>query len=637
MANAFDVETFPTSAKDPLPQLVCMSFATANGVQLVDHLDAPRVFRWLADQRATMTGHNTSFDLGVLARADATLLPLIFEVLARDQVSCTMLREQLTEIREGTFTHHRKQKGYYGLGQVAKRHLGYELNKDDAIRLGFGHLFGTPIQTWPVEARNYATADSASTRQVWLDQVASPDEGLQVRAAFALQMTAATGYVTDPEAVDRLELRVIEGMLEHDRALKEAGIIRSLRFPQENGKPWPKSKLGTTDLAALRARIQDACAKQGVFPALTDHETKPQIATGEDAIADLDDPVLQSRVEYARLKKVLTTYVPMLRLGLEHPVHTHYHLLETGRNSSAEPSVQLFPRAFKVGGKKVDAGVRECIVPRKGNVFVSCDLTVAELRGISQIVYSWIGWSTMRDALVRGLDPHLVLAASILGISVEDAHRRFKAEDPTVIEARQTAKSANFGLLGGLGAPAFVVYLRGQDRERYGDVTEDRAREIKAIWLDTWPEFREYFKIIGDITGDFGPREIVQYGSGRVRGGVTFTEAANGYFQSIVADTVKSALFEVVRRCLVVRTSALFGTKPQFFQHDELVLEADERQAPYAAVELEQVMLEAQARWMPDIPPACETTLSRRFSKRAKPVRDRAGLLIPWEDRPRAA
>ena len=44
-------------------------------------------------------------------------------------------------------------------------------------------------------------------------------------------------------------------------------------------------------------------------------------------------------------------------------------------------------------------------------------------------------------------------------------------------------------------AVAFVEYARGYEL----NIDEDRASEIKADWLQTWPEMREYFRYIARL------------------------------------------------------------------------------------------------------------------------------------------
>ena len=67
------------------------------------------------------------------------------------------------------------------------------------------------------------------------------------------------------------------------------------------------------------------------------------------------------------------------------------------------------------------------------------------------------------------------------------------------------------------------------------------------------------------------------------------------------------------------------------FIHDEIILEAPEGLAAAAAERLAEVMVEQMRKFLPDIPVKADAHLMRRWYKSAEPVRNAAGVLIPWE------
>lgn len=212
------------------------------------------------------------------------------------------------------------------------------------------------------------------------------------------------------------------------------------------------------------------------------------------------------------------------------------------------------------------------------------------------------------------------------------------------------------------------------------------AMRLKEAWLRQWPENETYFKYINDccengqlVDGmylemwpwlkDFfvadkrlAPGEIMQHVSGRVRGGVDYCSAANGFFQGLLADLAKSALRRISRECYdrTVRVaqphensrksayeggpSPLFGHRPIVFAHDEIILEHPESEAHEGAMRVSEIMVEEMMFYCPDMVKACaaEPTLMRRWYKGATPVwkiggKKRAGAddrLIPWEPKP---
>lgn len=87
----------------------------------------------------------------------------------------------------------------------------------------------------------------------------------------------------------------------------------------------------------------------------------------------------------------------------------------------------------------------------------------------------------MKDLLNEGKDIHRWFAAVLTGI---------KESDITSIERKQ-AKACNFGFPGGLGISSFLVYIK----TNYGiTMTEDEAKVVKSIWLDTFPEMELYLQ-----------------------------------------------------------------------------------------------------------------------------------------------
>ena len=603
------------------PPLVCATYHTndMDEAGIVGAYDAPDLVRQLANDGYTFVLHNAPFDMAVLCAHDETLVPLVFDLYEQGRVRDTMIRETLQLIRKGTFKQHRRR---LSLAALAERHLKIKLDKsEDTWRLRYAELAGTPVEEWPEAALSYAKDDASTTLGVYLSQEDSPDETLQTRAHFALHLMACWGIRTDGDAVQELEDRLRERARDMRSALLQEGLLK-----YAGPKKDPKRKI-SRDMRAIRLRVSKAFKGQ---PPLTEGR---QISTSRETLTDSGDPSLQRVADYVANEKLLTTYVPVLWGGVSHPINARFNpIVETGRTSCSGPNLQNQPRA---------PGVRECYVPRDGYWFVACDYDTAELRSLSQVCHSMLGKSKMREAFLEGRDLHLEMGAQLLPepVTYEEAVRRKKQGDPEIAGARQFAKALNFGFPGGLGADTFVKFAKAQGY----DITRDRAQQLKQLWLQTWPEMRLYFQRISAITDDvIGTHKITQLFSGRVRADVSFSSAANGFFQSLTADGAKSALWLVCQACYVDKSSPLFGCRPVVFVHDEIIIEAPKVKANEAAAELSRLMNLAMQRWTPDVPATSTPHIMQRWFKKAEAeyskvtcktpdgIEIRQGDLIPW-------
>lgn len=127
---------------------------------------------------------------------------------------------------------------------------------------------------------------------------------------------------------------------------------------------------------------------------------------------------------------------------------------------------------------------------------------------------------------------------------------------------------------------------------------------------------------------------------GATRGGVGFTDGANGHFQGLAAILAKVALWQVTRECYAVSDSVLNGTtRVPLFVHDELVSETQAHVAHLTAPRVASIMMAAANEgfdWhppvVPDVKVKVDPALSRRLIKAMEPAHDAEGRLIPWED-----
>jgi DNA polymerase-1 len=598
---AFDTETALIADGLQAPPLVCMSIAHEDGTELVHHTEARSWILALLVSDRVLVGHNVAFDFGVVASKFPDLMPAIFAKYERGEVTDTLLRQKLIDIASSS-------RGFksYSLEELARRWLRRPLDKD-TWRKRYGELYDVPLSFWPKGAKAYALEDARTTLDLWSEQERAQDMHLadqyrQARAAWWIHLMRSWGLRTDPVPVEALAERLQTKHDEIKAKLVEAGLVRAN---------------GSRDVKAASAHMVRVCAAKGVSIKIT---AKDRVKLDKDTCELTGDATLELYGEYSGLKTRIGNFVKLLRSGTTTPIQAYFDSLkETGRTSSS-PNVQNLPRS---------GGVRECFVPREGKVYAGADYSTFELRTVSQVILLVLGIrSKLAEALNAGFDPHLEIARRIVGCSYTEAVARLAAGDETINDARQVGKVANFGFPGGLGITRFVHFAR----TNYSvTITEDEARALKTYWIEAWPEFVPYFKWIGDQC-EGRPGKIKQVFVERYRGGCSFTEACNTLFQGLAADAAKAAGFLIAKVCYVDTDSPLFGGRIVNFVHDEFIVEVDDDdRAADAAEELARLMVVGASRFLPDVPPLAEPYLARRWSKKAKPVRDEAGRLVPWE------
>ena len=633
----FDTETALFRPGVMAPELVCITWQTPGQEPGIIHAEDPQalplVRGWLTSGEL-LVGHHVVYDLAVLCAKWPELVPPVFEAYDSDRVTCTKLRQQLLDIAGGQF------RGYlqkfdkatcevhedcanpetcgsgtvkksarwvpydYTLDALAYRATGRRLDKD-TWRLRYGEFLHTPLSEWPEGARTYPLEDARATLDVFLKQEEHaqyiPDQFRQARAGWALHLTSVWGLRTHAPGVDKLEQETIAALAAIEQGLKEAGLVRAD---------------GSRDTKRAKAVMVQVCEQLGKPVRLT---AKGGVSLDSDACEASEYDLLEDYAELTSLKAVLAKDIPMLRAGTEFPVHTTFGLAASGRVTSSKPNTQN-PRRLP--------GIREAFIPRPGKVFAQADFSGLELHTLGQVCVALFGQSHLAEVLNAGIDPHTAFAADILDVSYEDAVAMKKSGDEKFDNARQTAKVANFGMGGGLGPEKLVLFAR----KSYGVIlTEERAKELKAQWLERWPEMKLFFRHVSDlIDEDTGLGVVEQVFSKRLRGGCHYTAAANSYFQGLGADAAKRATYLVSRACYAEPQSILYGSRIVNQVHDELIVEVDDdARAHDKAIELGRLMVLGANEFLPDVPARVEPLLARCWSKKAKPVYVE-GRLVPW-------
>ncbi len=513
----------------------------------------------------------------------------------------------------------------------------------------------------PSRATTYAKEDATATLGVHDKQEVHAtylkDQYRQARAYFALYLQSAWGLRTDAAGVETLKKAIEAELEELTEELIEEGLVRAN---------------GSRDTKAAKARMIAVCKAAGIPVIRTDAHVsgnKPcpsQCSCGKancrdmgrkkdhsdiyedfdhpeyctehvgldkdacEAVAEYDD-VFEDYANFTTLNKVLSNDLVALAGGVLYPVHTRYGWAGTGRSSSAKPNIQ---------NQSKREGIREAFIARDGYVFIECDYPQLELYTLAQCCVSWFGHSRLAEVLLSGKDPHLMVAATMLRLSYDDARAIYKdakhAKHALVVKLRQQAKPFNFGKPGGMGARTLIKTTRKQmGRKEFAklELTETRAVELGKEWEATWPEAKPYFKRVEELINDSGNgRATVEtLFTGRIRGNATFCATANNGFQALGADCAKNGVWLLAKASYVERESPLFNTRPNAFVHDENIAEtpyAPDRfgidvRAHKAAFELGKLMADGANAFLPDVPIAHERmvpVMMRRWFKKAESV-----------------
>lgn len=779
---SFDLETWLFVQGNLAPPMVCGAIADEHEALLIRSDSGDRaedkaltrqaIVRWLESQRV-IVGCNLPYDLLVSAveaqkhdRVD--LMPLIFDKFKRHQIFDVSRAEELHAIAEGCL--HKdprtmmplrnrstgKNTNKYSLDICVELVLGRTDAKiNDEYKKRYATLDDEPIDTWPVEARQYPVDDVVNTLDVAVEQVARNRNlhvlGSQVFKAWALHLGAAWGLRTDPVLVEVLEAAA--------RAGAEAGrpTFVSLGFIREDGSEDQSTVKravaaaygceGVCDQCGGTGKIYKKRAKRHTFGLLTvcaycgcskaeqapqcskpvgnpvncgpcngtglDLSTGPvpmteptekglakaaeagevaygNVKIGRDILVESGDEELIEYGAYQEDDKVLSTYVPFLKKGIDRPITLSPNPILKSLRVSYDGVVQLLPR--NVSARLMQAieaqlrelglegeallGVRDCIIARPGHLIYSVDYKGGELVTFAESAYERVGFSKMGEALVAGIDVHSDFAAFVKGCSYDEFIGRKK--EPLFKAFRQAAKPENFGLPGGMGVVTLVLQQREQgpdtpcpggpsriwDGKKWVDgykglrfcilLGRDTicgrekttqwgrrecppvcvaclrvAEELKAAWFERWPEARLYLDWHAENADNVG--EVTLPYSEHVCGGIAFCDSANGDFQTRLALIAGEALCQVAEEQYCDRRSPLWGSRGIPFQHDELLGECAIPKGHAVCGRVVEIMVEKFRLGCPVHAAACdaEPTLMHRWYKAGEPVWNN-GVLMPW-------
>lgn len=276
------------------------------------------------------------------------------------------------------------------------------------------------------------------------------------------------------------------------------------------------------------------------------------------------NPVVDAMLEYAEYSKLLNTYVlgylgdptakdKPCRIFDERifPDFVQYGA-KTGRFSCREPNLQNVGRPDTELGKLI----RGAFIAEPGRKLIVADYDQVEL----VVLAHFLGQGQLFEGFLRGIDPHTMTAAMVLGKDPADV---------TKAERQKYGKSINFAVVYGAG-DAKVAAMIGCSIEE--------AREFLAKHEVEFPEIYGFKRFVIDdcrrqrpphITTLFGRRRNLPGINSRENGLRLYSErqAFNSLIQGSSADIMKSAMVRL-------HAGMPCWMKLHLTVHDELVTSA---------------------------------------------------------------
>lgn len=637
----FDYETLRFGPGMMAPPPVCASiYHPRHGAKLVPTDAIPGLLERVLDDPAPIVMHGGAYDSCCSLEWYPELRKKLWAKYERDEVLDTIETERIIEISTGD------RRGRAALDLMAKRY-GVEIIKSK-VRTDFGQYYGRPVSEYTPEHVRYACGDTAELhtlheRQEARGLTSRADVADLVRGSLWLRLSSNWGVRTDAQRVLALEADTRKDVEVLTAFAQECGFMRGDIFTGK-GRPKDPTKWFSRDTKAILRRVLEAYGPRNVprtdswdpddDRANREHAKYDEIwaiSRSKIALDESGDFDLQTLAELGVLLAVLNKDIKMLRDGVMWPIHTRYGWAATTRTTSSKPNMQNFRKK---------RGIRECLVPRAGNVFVETDFPSVELFAVAQICKGRLGRTELLDSMNRGEDQHAKIAAGILGTSYEVVMASMKT-DPTVKNARDCGKYGNYGLLGYMTNPeTFARYVnlgsRTEENPHGLRWTAAQADDVMKLWRRNAHDQVAYLKYVDKMRNRLDLYDVPLEGTSIVRRGCLRSVAANTGFQFLAAKLARVAGWLMAKRQYIDRT---MPSHTALFTHDAYTAECPESAVDEVAAGQEECMAEAMSIVMPDcsIWPASRgpkksvaivaSDAMRHYTKFAKSGRDEHGRL----------
>lgn len=561
----------------------------------------------------------------------------------QDKIWDSIQTQRIIEIATGD------KRGKLSLDQLAARY-GIEMVKDHEIQLDFGRYLGRPLSEYSERHKRYMGGDAA---ELWTLFQRMQNRGLSsirdiadlTRGDFWLRLCSNWGVRTDGERVDCLEEATQAEVDDLTEIAQTWGAMKSKLTPKQQREDGWYSR----DTKVIKQRIVDAYGWEHVphtdswdssdaraNPEGPDFDPLFAVSYAKLVLAESGDPMLEALEDLGELLAVRNKDVKMLRDGVFHPIHTRFGFAGTTRTTSSKPNLQNFRR------KK---GIRECLRPRAGNVFIETDYPSLELFTLAEVCAQKLDRHDLVKNMNNGRDYHAVIADGILnGTQTEAGYQYIMANkaDPKIKNARDCGKYGNYGLCGYMTNPeTFALYVnlgsRTDENPKGLQWTAEQASVVMNMWKRNATDPVAFLRYVDTLKNEVGLYDVEIPGTTIVRRGCTRTAAANTHFQGLGATVARRAGWKIAYRQYITRE---MPSHTALFIHDAFVAECAVEARDDVAAWQERCMAEALSEVCPHMHIRCESdgphtdaavidsAVMTHYSKSAKSKRDKDGSLI---------
>jgi len=145
------------------------------------------------------------------------------------------------------------------------------------------------------------------------------------------------------------------------------------------------------------------------------------------------------------------------------------------------------------------------------------------------------------------------------------------------------------------------------------NLTIERCKELKDLWLKAFPEMQIFFS---------DDKKYAVTLSGRLRANAGYCDSKNTQFQGLAADGAKIALYNLTKKDYRIVA----------FVHDEVIIELSLKKDYTAEAEkISGIMINSMQKICPDVKVKTEYSIMERWYKNAKAVYDEFGNLTAWQ------